>query len=176
MAGRYVAVIGPAHSADGPRAIAEEVGMLLAQAGAVVVSGGRDGVMEASCRGAKQAGGTTVGLLPGLRREEANPFVDIAIPTGMGEIRNLLVVRAADGIIAVGKGYGTLSEIGFALREGRPVIGIGTWTVGPDHGPGVVQAESAGDAVDILGKRLVLETGETSPDSPERADEGEQRP
>ena len=83
--------------------------------------------MEAACRGARAAGGTTVGLLPGNDRRDANPHVEVAIPTGMGELRNGLIVRAADAVIAVGGEYGTLSEIGFALKIGRPVVGLGTW-------------------------------------------------
>jgi uncharacterized protein (TIGR00725 family) len=85
--------------------------------------------MEAACRGAKQAGGTTLGILPGSDRSAANPYVDFALPTGLGEARNALVVRAADVVIAVGGGYGTLSEIGLALRIGKPVIGLDTWDV-----------------------------------------------
>jgi uncharacterized protein (TIGR00725 family) len=83
--------------------------------------------MEAACRGARHAGGTTVGLLPGTDRAEANPFLSVALPTGLGELRNGLIVRGADSVIAVGGGYGTLSEIGFALKLGRPVVGLGTW-------------------------------------------------
>ena len=85
--------------------------------------------MEAACRGAKDAGGTTIGILPGVDRRAANPFVDFAIPTGLGEARNALVVRAADGLIAVGGAYGTLSEIAFALKAGKPVAGLGSWEV-----------------------------------------------
>ncbi|MEA2420374.1 MAG: hypothetical protein QOE60_2580 [Thermoleophilaceae bacterium] len=101
----------------------------MAERGAVVVCGGLGGVMEAACRGARAAGGTTVGILPGLDRTAANPFVDVALPTGLGEARNALVVRAADAVIAVGGGYGTLSEIALALKAGKPVIGIDTWDI-----------------------------------------------
>jgi len=83
--------------------------------------------MEAACRGARTAGGTTVGILPGSDRAQANPYVDIALPTGLGEVRNALVVRAADAVIAVGGAYGTLSEIALALRAGTPVVGLDTW-------------------------------------------------
>ena len=106
---------------------AEEVGRGLARRGAVVVCGGLGGVMEAACRGAKAEGGTTVGILPGLDRADANPFVDIALPTGLGEARNTLVVRAADAVVAVAGEFGTLSEIAFALRVGKPVVGVRTW-------------------------------------------------
>jgi uncharacterized protein (TIGR00725 family) len=101
--------------------------------------------MEAACRGAKEAGGTTIGILPGIDRSAANPFVDIAIPTGLGEARNALVVRAADALIAVGGGYGTLSEIALALKAGKRVVGIGTWEI-----DGVEPADSAEAAVEAV--------------------------
>jgi len=85
--------------------------------------------MEAACRGAKDAGGTTVGILPGTDRAAANPFVDVAVATGLGEVRNALVVRAADAVIAIGGGYGTLSEIALALKAGKRVVGLGTWDI-----------------------------------------------
>ena len=85
--------------------------------------------MEAACRGAKSGGGTTVGILPGTDRGDANEFVDVAIPTGLGEARNALVVRAADSLIAVGGGYGTLSEIALALKAGKRVVGLGSWEI-----------------------------------------------
>lgn len=83
--------------------------------------------MEAACRGAKSVGGTTVGILPGTDRSGSNPYLDVALPTGMGETRNALIVRAADVVVAVGGEYGTLSEIAFALKLGTPVVGLGTW-------------------------------------------------
>jgi uncharacterized protein (TIGR00725 family) len=98
--------------------------------------------MEAACRGAKEARGTTVGLLPGQDRRDANPYVDVAIPTGLGEARNALVVRTADALIAVGGGYGTLSEIGLALRTGKRVVGLGTWEI-----EGIEPVSSPGEAV-----------------------------
>ena len=85
--------------------------------------------MAAACRGAKSAGGLTVGLLPGQKRDDANPWVDVAIPTGLGEARNALVVASASAVVAVGGGYGTLSEIAFALRAGKPVVGLQTWNL-----------------------------------------------
>lgn len=105
------------------------MGRLLAERGAVLVCGGLGGVMEAACRGAKDGGGTTVGILPGTDRGEANEFVDVAIPTGLGEARNALVVRAAHALIAVGGGYGTLSEIALALKAGKRVVGLGSWDI-----------------------------------------------
>jgi uncharacterized protein (TIGR00725 family) len=134
-----VAVIGPG---DEPSVAAAEVGRLLAERGAVVVCGGRGGAMEAACRGAKDAGGLTVGILPGSDRAEANPYVDVVLPTGLGEARNALVVGAADVVIAIGGGYGTLSEIALALKARKRVIGVGTWEI-----EGVTAAESPGAAV-----------------------------
>ena len=123
----HVGVIGAGSADPATVSTAEEVGRLLARHGALVVCGGLGGVMEAACRGAKSAGGTTIGLLPGLDRREANAWVDVAIPTGLGEARNALVVRAADVLIAIGGEYGTLSEIALALKTGKPVVGIDTW-------------------------------------------------
>ena len=108
---------------------AEAVGQALAEGGAILVCGGRGGVMEAACRGAKSAGGLTIGILPGASRREANPYVDIPIVTGMGEARNAVITRTAQAVIAVGGSYGTLSEIAFALGFGVPVVGLGTWAV-----------------------------------------------
>ena len=109
--------------------MAEGVGQALAQRGAVVVTGGLGGVMAAASRGAASAGGLTVGILPGLERHEANEWVQVALPTGMGELRNGLVVRAVDAVIAVGGAYGTLSEIALALATGVPVVGLNTWQI-----------------------------------------------
>jgi uncharacterized protein (TIGR00725 family) len=139
---RYVAVVGPGEASDAELVVAEEVGGRLAAGGAVVVCGGLGGVMEAACRGAKSKRGVTIGLLPGLDRSAANGWVDVAIPTGLGELRNGLIVRACDALIAIGGGEGTLSEIALALRAGRSVIGIGTFEVGA-----VVQVASAEEAV-----------------------------
>ena len=108
-------------------AVAEEAGAAVAEAGCGLVCGGLGGVMEAACRGARSRGGLTVGLLPGLDREAANGWVVVAVPTGLGEARNALVVRAADAVVAIGGGWGTLSEIALALKAGVPVVGIGTW-------------------------------------------------
>lgn len=128
----HIAVIGAGHpgATEDPRAVA--LGRALAEEGAVLVCGGLSGVMEAACRGAREAGGTTVGILPGPDRSAANPFVDVAVATGLGELRNALVVRTADAIIAVGGGYGTLSEIALALKAAVPVVALGTWQLGRD--------------------------------------------
>jgi uncharacterized protein (TIGR00725 family) len=125
----YIAVVGPGDADAGQHAVAEEVGRLLAEAGAIVVTGGHSGVMEAASKGARDAGGTTLGILPGVDRGEANQWVTVAVPTGMGEARNALVVRAADALVAVGGAWGTLSEIAFARRLGRPVVALQTWTL-----------------------------------------------
>jgi uncharacterized protein (TIGR00725 family) len=134
--------VGPG-DASADEAAAEEVGRLLARRGAVVVCGGLGGVMEAACRGAREEGGTAVGILPGFDRDAANPHVAVAIATGLGEARNALVVRAADALIAVGGAYGTLSEIALALKAGKPVIGLGTWEI-----EGVVRADGPESAVE----------------------------
>ena len=123
----YVSVIGPGRAPSDVVDAAETVGRELARRGAVVVCGGLGGAMEAACRGARSEGGTTIGILPGADRRDANPWVSIAIPTGLGELRNGLVVRAGDAVVAVAGEFGTLSEIGFALKIGRPVVGLTTW-------------------------------------------------
>lgn len=123
----HVAVIGAGEASPDLAERAEAVGRGLAEGGAVVVCGGLGGVMAAACRGAREAGGLTIGLLPGDDRVAANPWVAVAIPTGLGELRNGLVVRAADAVVAVGGAFGTLSEIALALKRGTPVIGLGTW-------------------------------------------------
>jgi hypothetical protein len=153
---RYVAVVGSGSATGDDVRVAEAVGRGLGAAGAVVVCGGLGGAMEAACRGAKEAGGTTVGLLPGHDRGAANPFVDVAIATGLGEARNALVVRAADALVAVGGSWGTLSEIALAIRTGTRVVGIGTWELSLRGEPieGVVAARSAEEAV-----ALALEPG-----------------
>ena len=144
----YVAVVGPGEAGPDERQTAEEVGRRLAQAGAIIVCGGLGGVMAAACRGARAAGGTTVGILPGTDRAEANEWVTIAFPTGLGELRNGLVVRAADVVIAIGGGAGTLSEIGLALKTGVPVLGLRTWEI-----DGV---EALGDAAAAVRRALEL--------------------
>jgi uncharacterized protein (TIGR00725 family) len=157
----YVAVVGGGGRVPvSQRRMAEEVGRAIAVAGAVLVCGGLGGVMEAACRGARAGGGLTVGILPGGDRAEANRHVDIAIPTGMGEARNALVVRAADAVVAVAGEYGTLSEIALALQAGIPVVGLDTWELGR-HGQvvdAVVRAEDPAHAVE-LALRLARSAG-----------------
>lgn len=144
----YVAVVGPGEATPAQEAAAEEVGGALARAGAVLVSGGHGGVMAAACRGAAQGGGVTVGILPGPDRRAANEWVAVAIPTGLGELRNGLIVRAADAVIAVGGAYGTLSEVALALKTGVPVIGLDTWAI-----DGIEPATSAQAAVALALER-----------------------
>lgn len=141
-----MAVVGPGHCPLPVAEQAEAVGGGLAEAGVSVVCGGLGGVMEAACRGAKAAGGLTVGILPGDDREAANEWVDVALPTGLGEARNALVVRSADVVVAVAGGYGTLSEVALALKTGKPVVGLSTWDI-----DGV---EPAADPADAVAKAL----------------------
>jgi uncharacterized protein (TIGR00725 family) len=145
----FVAVIGAGRCSAEVAALAESVGRELAQRGAVVVCGGLGGVMEAACRGAKGAGGVTVGILPGTARRDANPHVDIPIVTGMGEARNVLVVRSAQAVIAISGEYGTLSEIAHALKLGIPVVGLRTWQLAKDslQREEIIRAQTPQEAV-----------------------------
>ncbi|HIP97611.1 MAG TPA: TIGR00725 family protein [Anaerolineae bacterium] len=145
-----VAVVGASQCTPQEAEIAEAVGRELARRGATLICGGRGGVMEAACRGAKAGGGQTVGILPGTSRHQANPYVDIPIVTGLGEARNLIIVRSADAVIAVGGEYGTLSEIAFALKLGVPVVGLGTWELSKDgrRVEAIVRATSPVEAVE----------------------------
>jgi hypothetical protein len=148
-----VAVVGAGDADEELAAAAEEVGRRLAQAGVAVVCGGLGGVMEAACRGAKSAGGLTIGILPGRRRQDANRWVDVAIPTGMGETRNALVVLSADAVVAVGGEHGTLSEVAFGLKLGRPVVGLRTWRLVRGDGAvdeSIVPAEDPQAAVAVV--------------------------
>ena len=146
----YVAVVGPGEADAEQIEAAEAVGRGLAERGALVVCGGPGGVMAAACRGARSAGGLAIGLLPGIDRAEGNEWLTVAIPTGLGELRNGLVVRAADVVIAVGGAYGTLSEIALALRVGTPVVGLATWELAKGGRPvdAIVRAATAAEAVD----------------------------
>ncbi|TMK79470.1 MAG: TIGR00725 family protein [Actinobacteria bacterium] len=134
----YIGVIGPDPCDEVVGERCERIGRLLAEAGAVLVCGGLGGSMERAARGAFEAGGFTLGILPGTTRAEGNPYLTLSVPTGMGEMRNALNVRASDAVIAVAGEYGTLSEIAFALKTGVPVVGLGTWVLskearaGPD--------------------------------------------
>jgi uncharacterized protein (TIGR00725 family) len=138
-----IGVIGAGNADHETIRIAEEVGRRIAENGALLVCGGLSGVMEAAAKGAKNGGGTTIGILPGNSTREANAWIDIPVATGLGEARNIIIVRTADALIAVGGEYGTLSEIAFALKSGKPVIGLKSWDI-----PGMIKAEHEADAVD----------------------------
>jgi uncharacterized protein (TIGR00725 family) len=146
-----IAVCGPDPATPDVAEAAELVGRLLAGAGVVVVCGGHGGVMEGVARGASGEGGTVVGLLPGADRREGNPFLTVAIPTGLGELRNGLIVRAADAVVAIGGAFGTLSEIALALKTGVPVVGLHTWELAKDGAPlapdPIVRAKTPEEAV-----------------------------
>ena len=144
-----IGVIGGRRSETRLLKEAEEVGRLIAERGAVMVCGGLKGVMEAASRGARSAGGLTVGILPHEHKRDVNEYIDVAIATGLGIGRNVIIARTAEALIAVGGEYGTLSEIAFALQMGKPVIGIGTWEI-----RGVIPAENASDAVEKVFERL----------------------
>src|SRR5438067_398662 len=129
MPRRYIAVCGASEAAPSQLDAAREVGRLLALAGAVVINGGYAGVSGAASEGAASEGGTVVGILPDMDREGANAHLTLALPTGLGQARNLVIVTAAESVIAIGGGWGTLSEIALARRLGRPVFALDTWQV-----------------------------------------------
>lgn len=142
----YVAIIGPGSGAtDSDRASAREAARRLAGAGMVIVTGGLDGVMGAAAEGCAAAGGTSVGLLPGRDRAAGHPALSVTIATGLGELRNGLVVRSADCVLAVGGSWGTTSELALALRTGVPVVSLHGWPL-PDD-PGLHLAHDVDDAV-----------------------------
>lgn len=153
----FVAVIGDGDPSgpDATRVLewAETVGQLLARGGATVITGGLGGVMLAASRGAAEAGGRTIGILPGTDPGAANAFVQVPIATGLGVARNLVVVTAADVVVAIGGRYGTLSEIGLALRQGREVVTLSSWRLETNQrvaGPQVHRAHDPREAVDIV--------------------------
>ncbi len=123
-----IAVCGPGEASPEELTIAEQIGYLVGSRKAILICGGLEGAMAAACRGAKRAGGTTIGILPGYDPAMANPWVDIPICTGMGQARNVIIVASAGAVIAAGGGFGTLSEIALALRLGRPVVLAGGWS------------------------------------------------
>jgi uncharacterized protein (TIGR00725 family) len=145
-----IAVIGDSSCPQEEAKLAETVGELLAEGRVTVICGGLGGVMEAVCRGAKSKGGLTVGILPGRDSTMANPWVDIPVVTGLGEARNVVVVKSARAVIAIGGGYGTLSEIAYALKSRIPVIGLNTWSLsrnGRDD-DSIIRVQSPTEAVD----------------------------
>ena len=146
---KFIAVIGSGDCSPQEARLAEDTGREIAQHGAVLVCGGLGGVMAAACRGATLAGGLTIGILPGDSRRSANPYVQIPIVTNLGEARNVIVVKTAQAVIAIGGGYGTLSEIGHALKNNIPVVGLNTWQLFRDGIPeaAIITAKDPADAV-----------------------------
>ncbi len=146
---RFIAVIGGSQPSTEEAKLAEAVGRELAKQGVTLVCGGLGGVMEAACRGASAEGGTTVGILPGDSRRDANPYVKIPVVTGMGYARNIAVVKSAQAVIAVGGSYGTLSEISYALANGIPVVGLKTWALSKNgkKNDAIVVVETPAEAV-----------------------------
>lgn len=146
-----IGVLGPHECPRADAALGAEVGAEIARCGAILVCGGLGGMMEAAAKGAKSQGGLTVGILPGDDASAANAHIDVPLPTGLGAVRNTLVVRGCDAVIAIRGSYGTLSEIAFALRLGVPVVGLRTWSVSRDGktDPGIHVAESPAEAVNM---------------------------
>jgi len=145
-----IAVIGAGRCSKAIAQVAREVGRELGRRGLTLVCGGLGGVMEAACQGARETGGQTIGILPGISRQDANPYVDIPIVTGLGEARNIIVVRTAQAVIAVDGEYGTLSEIAYALKLGIPVVGLDTWQLskGGREVKDIVVAHTPAEAVE----------------------------
>jgi hypothetical protein len=148
---RFIAVIGGSQASKEEVKLAEKVGRELAKQGATLVCGGLGGIMEAACKGAQSEGGVTIGILPGKNRQAANPYIQIPIVTNLGEARNVVVVKSAEAVIAIGGGYGTLSEIGHALRNGIPVIGLNTWSLSKNGqlDGSIIPAQNPIEAVNI---------------------------
>jgi uncharacterized protein (TIGR00725 family) len=146
MARKIIAVIGGSKPDAKSLKTAEEVGSLIAQNNGVLITGGMGGVMKAASKGAKNAGGLVIGILPTTKKESANPYVDIPIVTGMSEARNMIIARTCDAAIAIDGKYGTLSEIAFCLIFDVPVIGLDTWDI---NAP-IIKAKSAKQAVEII--------------------------
>jgi len=152
---KFVAVIGGGQCSSQEAELAEAVGRELARRGVILLCGGLGGVMKAACEGASSEGGITIGILPGGNRRQANPYVQIPIVTDIGYARNAIVVKSAQAVIAVGGSYGTLSEIGHALQNDIPVIGLNTWSLSRNAHPenSIIPAKNPTDAV---GKALEL--------------------
>jgi len=146
----FISVVGGGNCSVEEERLAEEVGQELAKRGATLICGGLGGVMEAACRGAASQGGTTIGVLPGNNRYDANRHVTIPIVTGMGYARNAIVAKSGQAVIAIGGKYGTLSEIAYALQSDIPVVGLGTWSLykGGEVDGAIVTAEGPVDAVE----------------------------
>ena len=148
---RFVAIIGGSQCTAQEAKLAKEVGRELAKRGAILLCGGLGRIMEAACKGASLEGGVTIGILPGGNRQAANPFVQIPIVTNLGEARNVVIVKSAEAVIAIGGGYGTLSEIGHALRNGLPIVGLNTWRLSRNDQPNtsIIYVQNPIEAVDM---------------------------
>ena len=149
--GTYVSVVGSGTASGELYEAARRVGRLVAERGGTLICGGRSGVMEAAARGATEAGGVAIGVLPDEDRRQANAFLAFSIATGTGHARNLAVVCSGDVVIAVGGGYGTLSEIGLALKVGRPVVALRSWELGEHLSVASTPEEAVERAFDLLG-------------------------
>jgi uncharacterized protein (TIGR00725 family) len=158
-----IAVIGGDTAPEEALAQAEAVGRQIARLGHVLICGGMGGVMEAACKGASEAGGLTIGVLPDSDRGAMNAYVKIPIVTGIGRARNLTIALTADAVIAVDGGYGTLSEIAFALQHGKPVAGLGTWRIANDAGE-AVPLYRAQDAAEAVAWAVKAAAGDLTPD------------
>ena len=148
---KSIAVIGGKQCSPQETKLAEEVGREIALQDAILICGGLGGVMKAACKGAQSEGGITIGILPGDSRQLANPYVQIPIVTGFGTARNIIVVKSAQAVIAIGGSYGTLSEISHALQRGIPVIGLNTWAFSRNNKPdnSIILAQNPTEAVNI---------------------------
>ncbi len=144
-----IAVVGGHKCSKKIYRLAEEIGSLIAAQGWILVCGGRTGVMEAACKGAKKQNGLTVGILPSSNGKDVNRYVDVKIPTGLGYARNILVVRAADAVVAIDGEYGTLSEIAFAFNEAKLIVGIDTWEI-----EGIKKVNSAKEAISYIKRKV----------------------
>jgi len=149
--GVYVAVVGSGAASGELYEQAREVGRLVAERGGIVVCGGLGGVMEAAARGATEAGGVAIGVLPDEDRGRANGYPSFSVPTGAGQARNLAVVCSGDAVVAIGGEYGTLSEVGLALKVGRPVVSLGSWDLGEHVAAADTPREAVGSAFGLLG-------------------------
>jgi uncharacterized protein (TIGR00725 family) len=160
MQPEYISVIGGGQCEASEYAAAIEVGRLVAEAGATLVCGGLSGIMEAAARGAREAGGSTIGILPGHDRRLANPYLDHIVTTGIGHARNLAVVSSGDAVIAIGGSWGTLSEIALARRVGRPVVILSGWRLQNDLGTeGIWYASSPREAIALVRQALAASEG-----------------
>ncbi len=152
---QYIGVIGAGTCPASTYDIAKDLGFEIGKRGWTLVCGGLQGVMEGAARGCSEAGGMVLGILPGLDKRSANPYITVPIPTGLGDGRNLLVVRASDVLVAVEGGYGTLSEIALALKAGKPVIGLQTWK----EIPGIQYADDYLEAIQLISFSLSSKGG-----------------